>query len=238
MAAPSAASGPLALFGALCAARCAFALGAPCSGALRCSHTTSRTSRALSRGRRRLCCRRVAFAALFAGRFELAPSSWLAGCRAPLGRAADRGDCLAAATRRLADTCGPPRAHSSLACCWAVSPPVCSRLTPRLALCRFAGPACCQLTIAPVRRQGGGRLWCRAERRRCPTQCRPGLVQYSISHSWPLQKDEKRVERQFHMLFERGCTEGPAGESHACLVIVHTRYYCALRELICTMPTR
>jgi hypothetical protein len=51
-------------------------------------------------------------------------------------------------------------------------------------------------------------------------------------------EDEKRVERQFHMLFERGCTEGPAGESHACLVIVHTRYYCALRELICTMPTR
>jgi|EP01047_Picozoa_sp_COSAG01_P040112 hypothetical protein len=32
-------------------------------------------------------------------------------------------------------------------------------------------------------------------------------------------KDEKRVERQFRMLFKRGCTEGLAGESHTCLAI-------------------
>ena len=32
--------------------------------------------------------------------------------------------------------------------------------------------------------------------------------------------DEAQVERQFHQLFERGCTEGLAGESHACVTVV------------------
>jgi hypothetical protein len=122
----------LALSALLCAARGVFAVGTRHRRSRTTSRTTSRTSRARSRGRGRLRCRRIAFAP-FTSQFELAPPGRLAGCRAPLGRAADRGDCLAAAARRSADTCGPPRARSSLACCWAVSPPVCSlRLTPDL----------------------------------------------------------------------------------------------------------
>eukprot|EP01049_Picozoa_sp_SAG25_P009813 SAG25_NODE_1007_length_4332_cov_2.514529_1_plen_152_part_00 len=123
----------LALSALLCAARGAFAVGPPYSGGLRTSPTTSRTSRARSRGRGWLHGGRIAFAAFSPLLALLAWSGWLAGCRAPLGRAADQGDCLAAATRRSADTCGPPHACSSLACCWVVSPPVCSlRLTPDL----------------------------------------------------------------------------------------------------------
>jgi hypothetical protein len=113
MAAPSAAFALLALFGALCAARGAFAIGPPYSGGLRTSRTTSRTSRALSRGRRWHRCGRIALPADSA-RIELALPCWPSGCRAPLGRVADRGDCLAAATRWSEDTCGPP--HARL--CW------------------------------------------------------------------------------------------------------------------------
>eukprot|EP01047_Picozoa_sp_COSAG01_P009398 COSAG01_NODE_384_length_17775_cov_186.844648_13_plen_74_part_00 len=53
----------LALFGALCAARGAFAVGDRYSGGPRTSRTTSRTSRARTRGRGWLRCGRIAFAA-------------------------------------------------------------------------------------------------------------------------------------------------------------------------------
>jgi hypothetical protein len=51
-------------------------------------------------------------------------------------------------------------------------------------------------------------------------------------------EDEGQVEAQFHTLFERGCTAGLAGETHACLAIVQICCYYALCKLICTMPTR
>ena len=83
MAAPSAAFALLALFGALCAARGALAVGPPYSGGLRTSRTTSHTSRARSRGCRRLHCGRIASAAFSPRPRPWACWCWLACRRAP-----------------------------------------------------------------------------------------------------------------------------------------------------------
>ena len=108
----------LALFGALCAARGAFAVGDRCPGGLRTSCTTSRTSRARSRGRGQLRCGRIAFATYSPQPRPWACWCWLACRRVPCCRT-DTWGCHHAAARRLADTCGRPPP----ACCcspWVV----------------------------------------------------------------------------------------------------------------------